>query len=151
MWGVEPEYGVRFGHSQHRYVWRFAPDELRRRFGSTSITGGIDRAASGFVARGCDCRELTNFAIRGRFESMGTTMNISLPEALRDFVEDAVDTGSYSSVSEYVRELVRQAKTEKELEERLLAALDSADLGPIGPEFFEGLKARAKKAARGRG
>lgn len=81
---------------------------------------------------------------------MATTMNISLPEALRDFVEDAVDAGSHSSVSEYVRELVRQAKTEKEREERLLAALDSADLGPIGPEFFEGLKARAKKVARGR-
>jgi antitoxin ParD1/3/4 len=80
---------------------------------------------------------------------MATTMNISLPETLRDFVEEAVDTGGYSSVSEYMRELVRQAKTEKDLENRLLAALDSADLGPVDPEFFDGLKARAKKAARG--
>jgi antitoxin ParD1/3/4 len=79
---------------------------------------------------------------------VATTMNISLPESLRDFVEEAVSAGGYSSVSEYVRELVRQAKTEKDLEDRLLAALESADLGPIGPEFFEGLKARAKKAAR---
>jgi antitoxin ParD1/3/4 len=80
---------------------------------------------------------------------MATTMNISLPEALRDFVQEAVDAGGYASVSEYMRELVRQAKAEKDLEDRLLAALDSADLGPIGPEFFDGLKARAKKAARG--
>lgn len=78
---------------------------------------------------------------------MAATMNISLPEALRDFVEDAVSAGGYSSVSEYMRELVRQAKAEKDLEDRLLAALDSADLGPIDPEFFKGLKARAKKAA----
>ena len=61
---------------------------------------------------------------------MATTMNISLPEALRDFVEEAVNAGGYSSVSEYMRELVRQAKSEKDLEDRLLAALDSADLGP---------------------
>ena len=80
---------------------------------------------------------------------MATTMNISLPETLRDFIEQAVETGGYSSVSEYMRELVRQAKAEKDLEDRLLAALDSADLGPVGPEFFEGLKARAKKATRG--
>jgi antitoxin ParD1/3/4 len=81
---------------------------------------------------------------------MATTMNISLPEALRDFVEEAVSAGGYSSVSEYMRELVRQAKAAKDLEDRLLAALDSADLGPVDPEFFEGLKARAKKAARRR-
>jgi len=79
---------------------------------------------------------------------MATTMNISLPEALRDFVEDAVDAGGYSSVSEYVRELVRRAKADKDLEDRLLAALDSADLGQVDPEFFEGLKARARKATR---
>ena len=78
---------------------------------------------------------------------MTSTMNISLPETLRDFVEEAVSAGGYSSISEYMRELVRQAKTEKELEDRLLTALDSADLGPVDPEFFEGLKARAKKAA----
>ena len=76
-------------------------------------------------------------------------MNISLPETLRDFIEQAVETGGYSSVSEYMRELVRQAKAEKDLEDRLLAALDSADLGSVDPEFFEGLTARAKKAARG--
>ena len=80
---------------------------------------------------------------------MATTMNISLPEALRDFIEQAVETGGYSSVSEYMRELVRQAKAEKDLEDRLIAALDSPDLGPVDPQFFKGLKARAKKAARG--
>ncbi|MAG32663.1 MAG: type II toxin-antitoxin system ParD family antitoxin [Deltaproteobacteria bacterium] len=79
---------------------------------------------------------------------MATTMNISLPEGLKDFVDDAVCAGGYSSVSEYVRELVRQAKAERDLESRLLAALDSADLGQVDPDFFEGLKARAKKAAR---
>ena len=80
---------------------------------------------------------------------MATTLNISLPETLRDFVEEAVNAGGCSSVREYMEELVRRAKTEKDLEDRLLAALDGADLGPVGSEFFEGLEVRAKKAARG--
>ena len=92
--------------------------------------------------------EIDNLCHTRQAQFMATTMNISLPETLRDFVEEAVRAGGYSSVSEYMRELVRQAKTEKELEDRLLTALDSADLGPVDPEFFEGLKARAKKAAR---
>ncbi len=93
--------------------------------------------------------KIGNFCHTSQTPPMATTMNISLPETLRDFVEEAVKAGGYSSVSEYMRELVRQAKTERDLEDRLLAALDSADLGPVGPDFFEGLKARAKKAARG--
>ena len=36
------------------------------------------------------------------------TMNISLPENLRGFVDSRVKTGGYSSVSEYVRDLVRE-------------------------------------------
>jgi antitoxin ParD1/3/4 len=76
------------------------------------------------------------------------TMNISLPEPLRDFVEDAVEAGGYASVSEYMRDLVRKAKTEKDLEGRLLSALDSEDLGELGPDFFEGLRARARNATK---
>jgi len=91
-----------------------------------------------------------NLCQYGILQDVPATMNISLPEALRDFVEDAVDAGGYSSVSEYMRELVRQAKQERELEERLIAALGSKDLGPLGPEFFDDLTSKARKAARRR-
>ncbi len=76
------------------------------------------------------------------------TMNISLPDPLREFVEDQVQDGDYASVSEFMRDLVRRAKTEKELEQRLLSALGSEDLGELDPDFFERLKARARKASR---
>ena len=36
-----------------------------------------------------------------------TTMNISLPDSLRRFIEYKVDTGGCGSVSDYIRELVR--------------------------------------------
>jgi antitoxin ParD1/3/4 len=79
---------------------------------------------------------------------MATTMNISLPETLREFVEEVVREGGYASASEYMRDLLRSAKAEKDLEQRLLAAIESSDLGEIGPGFFEELKAKA--AARKR-
>ena len=35
------------------------------------------------------------------------SMNISLPDPLKKFVDGQISTGRYSSVSEYVRELIR--------------------------------------------
>ena len=35
------------------------------------------------------------------------TMNISLPDPLKDFVDHQIAEGRYSSVSEYIRELIR--------------------------------------------
>jgi antitoxin ParD1/3/4 len=37
-----------------------------------------------------------------------TTMNVSLPDSLKHFVDQCVEGGSYGSPSEYVRELIRQ-------------------------------------------
>lgn len=56
-----------------------------------------------------------------------TTMNVSLPESLRDFIQSRISDG-FGSVSEYVRELVRRDQREAErgeVEKRLLAALES--------------------------
>ena len=62
------------------------------------------------------------------------TMNISLPDSLKGFVDSRVKTGGYSSVSEYVRDLVREdqrRQTQETLEALLLEATRS---GP-GREF----------------
>ena len=56
------------------------------------------------------------------------SMNISLPEPLRRFVDGQIAQGRYSSVSEYMRELIRadeKRKAEEELEARLLSGLAS--------------------------
>ena len=57
-----------------------------------------------------------------------TSMNISLPEPLKLFVEQQVSKGGYSTVSEYLRELIREAQRRtdrQELEAKLLAGLQS--------------------------
>lgn len=58
------------------------------------------------------------------------TMNISLPDPLKKFVDQQIDQGRYSSVSEYVRELIRadeKRKAQDQLEARLLEGLNSPD------------------------
>jgi antitoxin ParD1/3/4 len=47
-----------------------------------------------------------------------TTMNISLPENLKGFVDSQVQIGGYSTSSEYIRELIREDQRKK-LEQKL--------------------------------
>ena len=57
-----------------------------------------------------------------------TTMNISLPDSMRDFVETALNNDGYGSASEYVRELIRADQKRREqqrLEITLLERLSS--------------------------
>jgi antitoxin ParD1/3/4 len=51
-----------------------------------------------------------------------TTMNISLPETLKSYVDQRLADGGYGSVSEYVRELIRadQVRRENERLDRIL-------------------------------
>jgi len=54
------------------------------------------------------------------------SMNISLPEPLKEFVDGRIAEGRYGSVSEYVRELIRadeKRKAEEQLELLLLEGL----------------------------
>ena len=55
-----------------------------------------------------------------------TTMNISLSDALKSFVDDQVGAGGYSSSSEYVRELIRKERDRQHLRGLLLE-------GPASP------------------
>ena len=41
---------------------------------------------------------------------MSTTMNISLPETLKDFVRERVREADFSNPSDYVRHLIREDK-----------------------------------------
>jgi antitoxin ParD1/3/4 len=53
-----------------------------------------------------------------------TSLNISLPEALKRYVEGQVASGDWGTPSEYVRELIRQDKERRlgNLEQELVAA-----------------------------
>ena len=58
------------------------------------------------------------------------SMNISLPDPLKAFVDGQIAQGRYSSVSEYMRELIRadeKRKAEEQLEAKLLEGLSGAE------------------------
>jgi antitoxin ParD1/3/4 len=58
------------------------------------------------------------------------TMNISLPETLKDFVDQQIAAGRYSTASEYVRELIRndeKQKAEEQLSTLLREGLQSKE------------------------
>ena len=57
-----------------------------------------------------------------------TSLNISLPEALKAYVEGQVASGDWGTPSEYVRELIRQDKERRlaHLEQQLLAGTKGA-------------------------
>ncbi len=62
------------------------------------------------------------------------SINISLPDAMRTYVEEQVASGGYSTVSEYFRELIRQdqkRKANERLESMLLKGLDSGTATPM--------------------
>src|SRR5438105_14814045 len=74
-----------------------------------------------------------------------TTMNVSLPEELKEYVEQQTQTG-YSTPSEYVRELIREdqkRRARERLDMLLLEGLDSGDPIPATPEFWSTLKREA--------
>lgn len=55
-----------------------------------------------------------------------TSLNISLPEALKKYVEGQVSSGDWGTPSEYIRELIRQDKERclRDLEQELIAAVE---------------------------
>ena len=58
------------------------------------------------------------------------SMNISLPDPLKQFVDGQIAAGRYSTASEYVRELIRadeKRKAEERLEALLLEGLQGKD------------------------
>jgi antitoxin ParD1/3/4 len=73
------------------------------------------------------------------------SMNISLPDPLKQFVDGQIAEGRYSSASEYVRELIRadeKRKAEERLETLLLEGMNSAESG-LSREDWSDLRATA--------
>ena len=75
-----------------------------------------------------------------------STMNVSLPDELKAYVDDQVGTGGYGSTSEYVRYLIRRDKDRQQLRRALFDGAASAP-GPIADSsYFETLRGRIQNA-----
>lgn len=79
-----------------------------------------------------------------------STMNISLPETLKSFVEEQVVQRGYGTGSEYVRELIRKDQDRLQLRGLLLAGAATAPAAPADGAYFEALRGRVRKGAKDR-
>jgi len=79
-----------------------------------------------------------------------STMNISLPESLKTFVDEQVSQRGYGTSSEYVRELIRKEQDREALRALLMNGAATAAAAPADTAYFEKLRARARKAAKSR-
>lgn len=74
-----------------------------------------------------------------------STMNISLPEELRTFVDSQVSDGDYVSSSEYMRELLRKEKDRVRLRQLIMdGGASPLNEKPLDAEYFENYRKRAR-------
>jgi antitoxin ParD1/3/4 len=78
-----------------------------------------------------------------------STMNISLPDSLKDFVEEQVAEKGYGTSSEYVRELIRRDQNRQQLRSLLLDGAQSAPAGPADAAYFDALREGIRRQAGG--
>ncbi len=72
-----------------------------------------------------------------------TTMNISVPEEMKAFVEAQMTQEGYASASEYLRALIRDAQKRRakhELEAKFREAMESGPATPMTREDWDSLE-----------
>jgi antitoxin ParD1/3/4 len=78
-----------------------------------------------------------------------STMNISLPDALKEFVDEQVGSRGFGTSSEYVRELIRKDQDRLQLREMLLQGARSKAAPPASAAYFAALRGRVARRSRG--
>jgi antitoxin ParD1/3/4 len=96
---------------------------------------------------------LTDFVRKGYFHATyraeqavtTTSLNISLPEALKEYVQERVAEKAYSNPSDYIRALIREdrkRRAEEKLEQLLLEGIAS---GEPRPYDFEQIRREVRR------
>ena len=78
-----------------------------------------------------------------------TTMNVSLPDSLREFVDSQVAERHYGTTSEYVRDLIRRDQDRVALRRLLLDGAQSEPVAPADATWFDELRTTAGRPTDG--
>jgi antitoxin ParD1/3/4 len=78
-----------------------------------------------------------------------TTMNISLPDALKTFVDEQVAGRGCGTSSEYVRDLIRRDQDRQRLRSLLLVGASSPPAGAADQRYFDELRERVRDSKAG--
>ena len=75
------------------------------------------------------------------------TMNISLPDPMKAWVEAQAATGRYSNVSDYVRDLVRREQERADKIAAMQQLVDEGRASGVGSETMADIRARVRARA----
>jgi len=76
------------------------------------------------------------------------TMNISVPDPMKDWVQAQIDEGKYASSSDYVRDLIRKDQQQRDKLAALQAAITlGIESGQAGELDIKSIKRKAKRLA----
>jgi antitoxin ParD1/3/4 len=82
---------------------------------------------------------------------MMATMNVSLPDAMKDWVEGRTETGRYSNSSDYVRDLIRRDQEReakiKAMQKLIDEAIEGGESELSVEEIFDSVRQRARENA----
>ena len=91
-----------------------------------------------------ECKSADDKDCHRQYGSGMTTMNISLPDPLKAFVDEQVARRRYGSTSEYVRALIRRDLERTSLRDLLLAGAASEPTVDVGDAFLDDLLHRTR-------
>ncbi len=78
------------------------------------------------------------------------TLSISLPSALKDWVEGQTETGRYDNTDEYVRDLIRHDQARARKIETMQKRVDEAFASGVGRQSLDEIwKTASRPALRG--
>ena len=76
------------------------------------------------------------------------TMNVSLPDAMKDWVEGRAETGRYSNASDYVRDLIRRDQERAEKIAAMQRLVDEAEDSGVSSSSMDDILATARRRLR---
>lgn len=78
------------------------------------------------------------------------TMNVSLPDAMKEWVESQTRTGRYGNASDYVRDLIRRDQERTDKIAAMQRLIDEAEESGVSSRSLDEILADARRQARAR-
>ncbi len=76
------------------------------------------------------------------------TMNISVPDPMKDWVQSQVNTGAYANISDYVRDLIRQDQENRNKIQALQAAITKGLESGVSEKSFDEIMQAARNSMK---
>jgi antitoxin ParD1/3/4 len=76
------------------------------------------------------------------------TMNVSLPDAMKLWVEEQAETGRYSNASDYVRDLIRRDQERADKIATMQRLIDEAEAGGVSTKSMSEILTAAREKGR---